>query len=938
MMDNNATTLAERVGNAVSFKQFLSGCGDACIPRIQRAYAQGRKEESLIRENFLDDLFDALRNGRVLELNFVYGSRRDGRFEILDGQQRLTTLFLLHWYCANAELDGIPAELGNLKYETRPTSGDFLQDLVRGKIDFSGRLPSVAIRNAKWFSHAYGCDPTILSVLGMLDAIHEHYQAAKAETESSFSLYGKLDLIRFYELPLEGYSRTEELYVKMNARGLPLTPFENFKADLSDWLRRRDDGQFSSPVDFGGREMEWSERFLSKIDTTWTDYLWRNGGNGDFKSDDAELSARLFRVFIRFLMYRRLTCSDESAEALENDDAVKFLDDGGKGAESQTDVYLGFRRYEDVLEKDPDALRGIERILDALIRAAVPFESLDKLLVNPHDDGGWSWVGEKKKFQRTHAIACSAAMAFLEKAGTFDEVEFKQWMRVVWNAIQNTNIDGIKPQIRLTKSLVRFARTPGLTDDVYGTLAGLKGENLPRALEEEIRKAGMIVNGADGRDVWEREIVAAERAPFFAGMIGFYIQDDLTLEQFCHRREMACKLFDENGIAPAYRDHHCLLRAMLAQIPTWKNGIEDRFLSENVKTNDAYLKNFLASSAPVQAFFKRIVDLPTELEMKTAVFNAFETIPTFDAGDVNESSASGIKRLYERLVGDEKVLDWAADIENEKGKSPVVELRYGHYMLNVPYCWSARLVLDVEREEMVQRLVEEKGFEISAPEQRKSLAKYGYFTDYNVELTRPAEEGLIKVTFKMDHVFEIARSGHDPSSGTYGTMETFPAVSAAIEAAIGNRLNGSDWASRLQQQPQFSDHCSWDRLPVDGVSLSQSSPVFRGKTMTLNEFLNSTDLPPVSEWQQRGVALDNAKSISEQCAFLRKHLKYYCAEHKIDTNMEIKELKRTKVPGFGHLGEMLVLANGTTYAAVDGALRVLTENPSAGDASSSKNS
>src|ERR1700722_19715328 len=73
------------------------------IPLIQRDYAQGREDRraSAIRSRFLDALHTALTEGAPVGLDFIYGEVRDGTFEPLDGQQRLTTLFLLHWYLAS---------------------------------------------------------------------------------------------------------------------------------------------------------------------------------------------------------------------------------------------------------------------------------------------------------------------------------------------------------------------------------------------------------------------------------------------------------------------------------------------------------------------------------------------------------------------------------------------------------------------------------------------------------------------------------------------------------------------------------------------------------------------------------------------------------------------------------------------------------------------
>ena len=79
------------------------------IPILQRDYAQGRKEEGEVRTLFLNSLFQALNSNdesrQPLDLDFVYGNFEDGQsktFSVLDGQQRLTTLFLLHWYFTEA--------------------------------------------------------------------------------------------------------------------------------------------------------------------------------------------------------------------------------------------------------------------------------------------------------------------------------------------------------------------------------------------------------------------------------------------------------------------------------------------------------------------------------------------------------------------------------------------------------------------------------------------------------------------------------------------------------------------------------------------------------------------------------------------------------------------------------------------------------------------
>ena len=95
------------------------------IPLIQRDYAQGRQDArtDAIRGTFLDALHTALTEDAPVGLDFIYGEVRDGKFEPLDGQQRLTTLFLLHWYLAfrrGALSDAQP--WARFTYATRPSA------------------------------------------------------------------------------------------------------------------------------------------------------------------------------------------------------------------------------------------------------------------------------------------------------------------------------------------------------------------------------------------------------------------------------------------------------------------------------------------------------------------------------------------------------------------------------------------------------------------------------------------------------------------------------------------------------------------------------------------------------------------------------------------------------------------------------------------------
>lgn len=255
------------------------------IPIVQRDYAQGRLSEDVtrIRNRFLQALYEALVEDRKIKLDFIYGNVEDKTLIPLDGQQRLTTLFLLHYYIAQHE--SVSQEessfLKRFTYETRVSSREFCQQLLSFVPDFSMANLSAQIKDEAWFLMEWESDPTVQAMLVMLDAIHEKF----ANTEG---LWEKLmgDNITFYFLPLKDMGVTDELYIKMNSRGKALTPFEHFKAELELRMKEVDE-----PL---------AKEIIKSFDCEWSDMLWpfRNSGMGNAQDNVTDDE---FLRYIRFV-------------------------------------------------------------------------------------------------------------------------------------------------------------------------------------------------------------------------------------------------------------------------------------------------------------------------------------------------------------------------------------------------------------------------------------------------------------------------------------------------------------------------------------------------------------------------------------------------------------------------------------------------------------
>ena len=213
------------------------------IPIFQRDYAQGRNDHMTdkIRKNFISSLIEALDKNTPIELDFIYGREVDNTITLIDGQQRLTTLFLLHWYISQriGKIDAFK----NIKfsYATRDYAKDFTAKLTTGedfKIDFIQVILSTELKDKNWFYDDWQHDPTVSGMLNTLDEIHKQLRDKTIEHYWSLLEQDKQGIITFYWLDLKKHELTDELYLKMNARGKQLSNFENLMMSNGKAKRR----------------------------------------------------------------------------------------------------------------------------------------------------------------------------------------------------------------------------------------------------------------------------------------------------------------------------------------------------------------------------------------------------------------------------------------------------------------------------------------------------------------------------------------------------------------------------------------------------------------------------------------------------------------------------------------------------------------------------
>lgn len=296
------------------------------IPAIQRDYVQGANKNAGKRDEFLDAIFNALLNPQQpLKLDFIYGASSKEYFLPIDGQQRLTTLALTGWMLSRRafpadRLKSTPSLA--MVYNVRTASEQFvdalfnkcnLPDGVDWKLEKAG-MSSYLTKVPEWFAEQWVHDPTVSAMLEMLDALYLKLQEYSDDDilRMAENLFTNSP-IEFESLDMPEYRLTEDLYVKMNARGKHLTRFENWKAEFYGFIQSRY-GQGKADLFSENIEHRWCNLFWTYAVADWDE------SQSDVYPCIDELFMRLFDLITETLYYAQ-TNVEAKAKELKIDNA-----------------------------------------------------------------------------------------------------------------------------------------------------------------------------------------------------------------------------------------------------------------------------------------------------------------------------------------------------------------------------------------------------------------------------------------------------------------------------------------------------------------------------------------------------------------------------------------------------------------------------------------
>jgi len=199
---------------------------------------------------------------------YIYNDRNDDVY-LIDGQQRITTLFLSLIYFALKE-NYYDDFLTFLRFDNRIEKVAFdyrVRSLTHNFIiELLSRCSSVDdllnIKEKKWFLSDFSSDVTVKALIGTIYKLDEYF----GSDNNKYYHFVKKQ-IRFWHFKTEETSQGEELYITMNSRGQQLADNETVRAKL-----------FENDI-IKENQIEWGAKWEK-----WQDFFWKNklkDGNAD---------------------------------------------------------------------------------------------------------------------------------------------------------------------------------------------------------------------------------------------------------------------------------------------------------------------------------------------------------------------------------------------------------------------------------------------------------------------------------------------------------------------------------------------------------------------------------------------------------------------------------------------------------------------------------
>lgn len=329
------------------------------IPEIQRDYVWGKNEVFDLLESIKDGFESENEDIPYLGFIYVYNDRDYVyKYFLIDGQQRMTTVYLILLACYQLINKKIPDYLfdnGKLKldYKVRQATHDFLTDFVKHCQNYPN-TNTIKFEDQVWFHKDYENDKTIKNIAQNYIAIIEWLNSLGQENISDFLDFveNKVEISSF---DIEDGRQSEDLYIYMNSRGRQLEANESLKAKFLARIKNEKEKLF------------WGKKWEN-----WHDFFWKHRGNNP--DADNSFNEFLSRIQIINMCDLGIDSSNISDFAIDSDNKKIIIDslpktlyeieryfESYKWLVESEQVKAFFKKYESehFLTKTPDTGRQI---------------------------------------------------------------------------------------------------------------------------------------------------------------------------------------------------------------------------------------------------------------------------------------------------------------------------------------------------------------------------------------------------------------------------------------------------------------------------------------------------------------------------------------------------------------------------------------------------
>lgn len=275
------------------------------IPDLQRDYCWGSYEcQGLtLAAKFTQDLLNHYfiirdsNNVSDLPLGLIYGYEiPSGHLQLCDGQQRITTLYLLlgmlnrkthtlqDKLISEREIDDDHEPY--LQYSIRETTLYFLSDLVRFFFLKDENIAVKDIKSQSWYFIEYNFDPSIQSMLAAMESMETILNNPNFLDPDWYRFgYFLCHNVRFIFYDMGSRLEGEETFVIINTKGEPLSTTENLKPLF--FVKYLDKGKDICAV--------WEK---------WETYFWKHRANDNDTADAG------MKEFFRWIMLLHCICTN----------------------------------------------------------------------------------------------------------------------------------------------------------------------------------------------------------------------------------------------------------------------------------------------------------------------------------------------------------------------------------------------------------------------------------------------------------------------------------------------------------------------------------------------------------------------------------------------------------------------------------------------------